>query len=541
FTNYYHLYLPGVHYCSEVLTDLTNTLLNRSMWQEVLCLMEAGSVVKILPSVETLIKLFDHIASAGLSKTIPVLVEMLCKLLEAGTVFTPEHCNRVIKILNQLHATQTDINIVLAMLSRFDTKQSIKNYLCDLDLAIAEIEHCKEKNEWVKLGTLYLNSRKGSENLTDLKKVSSCIAKALMKDLKEDQLETPYCKFTHAVQAESQLNEVDRNILGSIGISVLYNYYRNELWEKGKLVLNRLRKMQIPFTVLKGLIGKEPLASRCQVVNIAAEIYLKCRNLQSALWVLKESEWIINTSIWPCDRMDVLNRHNLLCTIANETLSKSMFLVCFEVLQNLPGLQDSESVVDVCQYGNIFNSLLSSCIENKSLAISSSVSDFMASKKIPIDFSLLRMLITVLGQSCLWLRARIHYKCALSLGCYPPLEGNLYRKILNIPSCMSEVEMLLAIEIFMVTHASSIQSPGGSNQTLQIILKRNEENMLCDEIYQSAARRLIQASRLSAPRLFLKHMTVNKTNDQVYSLEHSSSVKWLSENMKWAGKVWLFR
>lgn len=61
---------------------------------------------------------------------------------------------------------------------------------------------------------------------------------------------------------------------------------------------------------------------------------------------------------------------------------------------------------------------------------------------------------------------------ALALGCYPPPEGNLYRKLLLIPSYMSEVEMLLAIEIFLVSNASSIQSPGASSQILQIVLKR---------------------------------------------------------------------
>lgn len=48
------------------------------------------------------------------------------------------------------------------------------------------------------------------------------------------------------------------------------------------------------------------------------------------------------------------------------------------------------------------------------------------------------------------------------------------------------------------------------------------------------------AARLSDPKLFIKHMTVNVNKEQVYSLEHCSALKWLKENMKWAGKVWLF-
>lgn len=61
---------------------------------------------------------------------------------------------------------------------------------------------------------------------------------------------------------------------------------------------------------------------------------------------------------------------------------------------------------------------------------------------------------------------------ALSMGCYPPLQGNLYHKRLMIPSYLSEIEMILAIEVFLVSNASDIQSPMATSQTLQIILKR---------------------------------------------------------------------
>ncbi|MEJ1285948.1 T cell activation inhibitor mitochondrial [Cricetulus griseus] len=54
--------------------------------------------------------------------------------------------------------------------------------------------------------------------------------------------------------------------------------------------------------------------------------------------------------------------------------------------------------------------------------------------------------------------------------------------------------------------------------------------------YQAAVERLIMAARISDPKLFIKHMTVNINKEQVYSLEHCSALKWLKENMKWAGK-----
>lgn len=70
-------------------------------------------------------------------------------------------------------------------------------------------------------------------------------------------------------------------------------------------------------------------------------------------------------------------------------------------------------VVEVSQYSLLFNKLLDACVESNSLGISSSVAEFMISNSIPIDFSSLRRLITSLGRSCLWLKARTHYKSKL--------------------------------------------------------------------------------------------------------------------------------
>ncbi|GAB5576993.1 protein TOPAZ1 isoform X2 [Prionailurus iriomotensis] len=468
--------------------------------------------------------------------------------VEVGMVFDPEHFNYIIKLLYQLQASQQEITAVLEMKSRLRMRQFKQNWKCDLDSALNEIQHCKEKGDWTKLGNLYINIKMSCGNFADFQRFCACIAETLTQNCKEERPGIPFCEFAETVSKDPQNSEVDKTLLGRIGISAMYFYHKLLQWAKGRKVLDKLYELKIHFTTLKGLTGPEKLAPRCQIVNIAAEIFLKSGSLDGAIWVLRgispantKSEWIINTPLWPCDRLDVLNRHNLLCTIAHEILAKSLYRQTFEVLQNLPGFQNSQETVEVSQYSLLFNKLLDACIESNSLGMSSSVADFMISKNIPIELSFLRRLITSLGRSCLWLKARTHYKSALSLGCYPPLEGNLYRKLLLIPSYLSEIEMLLAIEIFLVSNASSIQSPGTSTQMLQIVLKRCEEDKSrSKDDYQAAVQRLIMAARISDPKLFIKHMTVNVNKEQVYSLEHCSALKWLKDNMKWAGKVWLF-
>ncbi|XP_042332767.1 protein TOPAZ1 isoform X2 [Sceloporus undulatus] len=538
FTDYCRNNIPRLYLNSKILNDLLASLLQFCLLKELFLVVHTGIMIKILPTVDILLKVFEQVASMKLKDTVPDLINISCKLIDAGMVLEYEHFGCIIRFLNQLQVSSQEIT---TFMTRFQGRHFKKACLCDFDSAVAEFQHCKEKDDWAKLGTLYINVRRGCGNVDDLQKYSLCIANILTSAMKEETPVIPFCVFAAAVNADGRHTEADKNLLGRIGISVMFSYYRKQQWSKARKVLDVLHALQIPFTFFKGLLGHERLAPRCHIVNVAVEIFLKCGSLDGAIWVLKESDWVINTLSWPCDRMDVLNRHNLLCTMATEYITKSRYGEAFEVLQNLPGFQNSSDTLDVSQYSLLFNKLLGACLESKNLGMSSAVVDFMLTKNIPVEFHLLRSLITTLGRSCLWLKARTHYKSALALGCYPPLEGNLYRKLLLIPSYMTEVEMLLAIEIFMVANASSIQSPGASIQILQIVLKRCEDsNVRNDDDYRSAVERLIQAARISTPRLFIKHLTVNINKEQVYSLEYASVLKWLKENMKWAGKVWLF-
>ncbi|NXU95889.1 TOPZ1 protein, partial [Cettia cetti] len=544
FVQYYKEVTPGVDFASEVLNDLLVSLLKSCLLQEVFQILNVIVQIKKLPAVDVLLKVFEHVASLNIRNAVPTLVNTFCKLIDAGMFLELEHFDYIIKLLYQLQVSGWEMTTVSNIKSRFKERYFKKTWIFDFNLAVAEIQHCKERRDWTKMGTLYLNARTGCEHFNDLQKLFLSIAETLAKDSETDRPGVPFCDFTDAVIKNSHHNKADRLFIGRTGITVMYSYHKVLQWVKGRKVLDKLNELQIDFTVLKGLVGAGKSASRCQIVNKAAEIFLHSGNLDGATRVLRGSEWITDTPLWPCDKMDILNRHNLLCAIVHKYLRKSLYKQAFEVLQNLPGLQKHSDTVDASQYSCLFNKLINACFENKNLGVSSSAVDFMLSKKIAVDFVLLRGLITALGRSCLWSKARTYYKNALSLGCYPELQGNLCHRLLNIPSNMSEVEMLLTIEIFLVSNASDIQSPRTTSRTLQIILKR----FVCqiytvqnNGTYHGAVERLIQATHLSDPKLFLKHMTVNVNMEEVFSLEHSSALKWLQENMKWAEKVWLFQ
>ncbi|NWU38940.1 TOPZ1 protein, partial [Hylia prasina] len=541
FVQYYKEVTPGVDFASEVLNDLLVSLLKNCLLQEVFQILNVIVQIKTLVAVDVLLKVFEHVASLNIRNAVPTLINTFCKLIDAGMFLELEHFDYIIKLLHQLQVSSWEMTTVSNIKSRFRDRYFEKTWIFDFNLAVAEIQHCKEKRDWTKLGALYLNARIGCEHFNDLQKLFLSIAEILAKDSETDRPGVPFCDFADAVIKNSHHNKADRLFIGRTGITVMYSYHKVLQWVKGRKVLDKLNELQIHFTLLKGLLGAGRSASRCQIVNKAAEIFLHSGNLDGATRVLRESEWITDTPLWPCDKMDILNRHNLLCAIVDKYLRKSLYRQAFEVMQNLPGLQKHSDTVDASQYSSLFNKLINACFENKNLGVSSSAVDFMLSKKIAIDFVLLRGLITALGRSCLWSKARTYYKNALSMGCYPELQGNLYHRLLNIPSHLSEVEMLLTIEIFLVSNASDIQSPRTINWTLQIILKRSEDTVQNNSAYHGAVERLIQAARLSDPKLCLKHMTMSVNMEEVFSLERSSALKWLQENMKWAEKVWLFQ
>ncbi|NWW87981.1 TOPZ1 protein, partial [Rhynochetos jubatus] len=546
FVKYYREVTPGGDFSSQVLNDLLISLLKSCLLQEVFQILNVTVQIHRLPAVDVLLKVFQHVASLNLRDVVPTLIRTFCKLIDAGMFLKFEHFHYIIKFLQQLQVSSQEINTVLNIKSRYDFKELgrhfERNCLFYFNLVVDEIQYCKEKRDWTKLGALYVNARAGCENSYDLQKLSLSVAEILTRDSETDMPGVPFCTFADAVIKNSQCKEGDRIFIGRTGISVMYSYHKGQQWIKGRKVLDKLHELQIHFTVLKGILGAERLASRCQIVNKAAEVFIKTGSLDGAAWVLRASKWTTNAPLWPCDEVDILDRRNLLYSLVHKYLEKSLHRQAFEVLQNLPGFQDCCNTVNVSEYSFLFNKLIHACFESKNLGVSSSAVDFMLSKNIAIEFSLFRGLITALGRSSLWSKARTYYKSALSLGWYPPLHESLYHKLLIIPSYLSEVEMLLVIEIFLVSNASDIQSPMATSQTLQITLKRcKDQTVENTSDYQEAVERLIVAAHLSEPKLFLKHMTMNVNMEEVYSLELPSALKWLQENLKWAGKVWLFQ
>ncbi|KAK7806902.1 hypothetical protein U0070_026045, partial [Myodes glareolus] len=211
----------------------------------------------------------------------------LLQFLEAGMVPDSKHLNYIVKLLYQTQASPQEIAAVLEAKSRLQVRQLTKNWKCDLDSALSEVETCKEKGDWTKLGNLYISIKMGCEEFADFQRFCACIAETLTRDYEEERPGVPFCEFAETVSKDPQFSEVDKTLLGRIGISAVYFYHRLLLWSKGRKVLDTLYELKIHFTSLKGLTGPEKVAPRCQIVNVAVEIFIKSGSLDGAIWVLR--------------------------------------------------------------------------------------------------------------------------------------------------------------------------------------------------------------------------------------------------------------
>ncbi|XP_069051355.1 protein TOPAZ1 isoform X2 [Lepisosteus oculatus] len=541
FTRYYQNSYPGVYFKSDVLQVLLSTLLRKGLFGGLFAVIQVTTTFGILPSTSLLLQVYKKVKRFGHQEAVPFLLEVTSKCVEAGLELSEDNLSFMQRQLELLQAPRQHIDVIVSMKSRALKEEEEEGEQFDIDEAIAELERCKEQEDWATLGSVFNSVCGTSGSLANLNRFCASVASALLKDLERTPL-VPFCKFVETVCQEGRINELGRTLLGRIGISVMFGYHKTQQWTKGRKLLEALNGMKINFFTLKGLLGHERHVSLCQVVNVAADIYLNTGSVEGAINVLKASEWVSSSALWPCSPGDAGSRSSLLCRLADEAAGKGLLGDALDALTKLPGLQDFpvSDAPSVSQCVPVFNRLLKCCIEQHNLTVSSNAVDFMVCKKIPVNFGLLRNLIDRLGRQSLWVKARSLYKCALHLGCYPPVKENTYCRLLSVPCSLTEIEMTLAFEMFMVSNANSIQNPSTCTHALQIVLKRKEEDGSISECdYHAAVSRLVSAAQITRPKLVIKYATVNVCGEQVFTLDPLSALKWLSQNMEWAGKAWL--
>ncbi|XP_018618267.2 protein TOPAZ1 isoform X1 [Scleropages formosus] len=480
FVSYYQKCSPGIHFCLEELKFLLKALFSRGFVKDLLDVLRVSTFRKILLPPEFVLSLFEYVRLSGFHVLTADLINVTSLCVDAGLVFTVEHFVHMKYCLESLKTASQQINLFQAIKHR-----ALNSNVCNIKTGLlhifTEVERCKEQEDWASLGHMFCDLCLSSCSLPELHHFSSIISRALLTDQTAAPL--PFIPFVHAVCQGSTTSEVIKNFLGHIGVCLMFEYYKSQHWKKGRMLLDVLNEQKVSYVKLKTLFGNEEAPLLCWTVSIAAEVFLNTGSLEGTFDLLKDT-------------------------------------------------------LDVSQYSKIFNQHLKSCIEKQSLTMAFSTIDFMIMKDILVNRSLLQSLIHKLGRQNIWRKARFLYKHAMSVGYYPVAQVNENCKVLPIPHTLTEIEMTIAIEMFMATNASDIWGETQPSQ-LQIVLKRKADmELISEECYNAAGNRLLSTAQIANPKLVIKYTTVNLSQEQVFTLEPRSVSKWLNQNIKLTTEIW---
>ncbi|KFO33284.1 hypothetical protein H920_05472 [Fukomys damarensis] len=244
FVEYYRKFPPGIHFDLQVLNELLLSLLKYCLLREVFQVVKLSIMIKMLPALKILLKVFEHVATMKLRNAVPALIDIFCKLVEAGMRLDPDHFNYIVKLLCQLQASKQDIAAILEIKSSAVTVQCslqgpyVGDLFCGQESSERtgknheDLRNCKEKGDWTKLGNLYINIKMDCEKFADFQRFCVSVAETLTKDHEEERPGVPFCEFAETVSKDPQNTEVDKALLGSIGISAMYFYHRLSQWSK---------------------------------------------------------------------------------------------------------------------------------------------------------------------------------------------------------------------------------------------------------------------------------------------------------------------
>ncbi|XP_069032622.1 protein TOPAZ1 [Embiotoca jacksoni] len=449
FTGYYQSNLPGVYFSMPVLLCLLWAQLKAGMVSDVFSVLSVSLAHNKVPSHEFLLALFNLVREKGLMGFVPELMQLTYKMASAGLELSLD-CLDCVK--NAPVPQQTTHPNSLVSVS--GNHNAILPEHLNLAHAIVEIELCTKQEDWKRMGEVFRSICQSSQHPNQLESVSGRIAIALLSESK-DKRSLPFDSFAETVCQNEDEDSLVTSFVGRIGVSLMLRYHKTHQWAKGRRVVEIMTGSKVSFSTLKGLFGNENGASRCCLVTVATELFLLSGSVEGALNTLRENQWFLSCCLWPCEPADLESRTRVLIRLTEKTSHRDTL----EVLCNLPGIKEPNDLIDIARYSPLFASHLQVCMDRQILVVASETVDFMLSKNLAVDHTVLQMLLLKLGKQNLWLRAREVFTYSLREGYYPGVSAPPGFMALVVPCRLGEVELALAFEMFIAVNATALLHP----------------------------------------------------------------------------------
>nr|XP_057903560.1 protein TOPAZ1 isoform X2 [Doryrhamphus excisus] len=523
FTGYYQNNPPGTFFSKPVFLSLLWGLVKAGMVSDVLSVLSISLAHNIVPTHEFLLALFNLVRVSGLASVLPQLVQLSYKMASENSMLSLD-CFECVKNTPEFQQ-MTNPNTL--------ENQSSVPILEYLNLAdVIEMELCAKQEDWHQMAEAFRSFCTPCRHPNHLERISGHIAVALLSEGK-DKMSLPFATFSETFCQKEDPGSLVMSFFGRIGVSLMLRYYKTHQWTKGQRVVEVLSLSKVSYSMLKGLFGNEDGGSRCALVTMAAELFLLSGSLEGALNTLRENNWFVSSSAWPCQPADLESRSRVLIHLSKSTSHRDTL----EVLCHLPGIQDPIDQFDVLRYTPLFNSHLQVCLDRQVLPVASDAVDFMLSKKLLVEHVVLQKLLHKLGKQNQWLRAREVFRHALAAGYYPAVSAPPGFMSLIVPSRLVDVELALSLEMLITINAPAIGRHSlAAPSTLSITLKRTQESE-SESDYLLAGSRLLSAACIPQPKLIIHYVAVNSSQEQLFTLSIASAQRWLHHNHLWANEV----
>ncbi|XP_048058165.1 protein TOPAZ1 isoform X3 [Megalobrama amblycephala] len=532
FMGYYNRCSPSVSFSQEVVNSLLSSLLNMCFLREFEAVINLLLTHKRLPPPEFMLAVFKLVRERGLINTVPQLIHLTSKIVEAGCVFSVDQCEVMQSHLQMMQVPRQQMDIFLAVKCRALVTNPHTSEQSDLAQAVVRVEMLKHQDDWTGLALVFCSVCVGSHSPTELLRFCCCVTMALLNESK-DKLALPYELFAESVCQQASSNEMIKTFLGRIGVSLIFRYHRTQEWNKGVKLVSVMFRLHIEFITQKGIMGNEHRVSRCQLVTVATELFLHSGSIEGALKMLRADGWFVSSSMWPCEQADIESRKHIMTLLAGKTSHRDTF----EILTNLPGLRQPINGVQINDYTEMFSAHLRLCVIKQTLPVAADIVDFMLIQGMVPETLQLQNLIHKLGKQNNWSRARALFKRARSAGFYSAVVCE--RDGLFLPCSLSEIEMTLAFEMFITIINTNPLAPAGSSQPLLITLRRHAGvEDVTESVYLAAGCRLLSAALIPNPKLSIRYTAVNQIQEQLFQLDRASAHKWFLQNERWAQEIW---
>ncbi|KAL2080425.1 hypothetical protein ACEWY4_024218 [Coilia grayii] len=494
-----------------------------------------GLCFNVQPPSEFLLAVFQAACTKQQQNAIPKLIYLLSKGVEAGCLFSMDQCEHLQRCLEILKASKLHMDLFLAVKCRAlanvcDSSPDMVN----IAYAFVDVELCRKQEDWKRMADIFLRMCASPCTSSHLLRFCVAVATALLVEPTQSPV-PPYVSFAEEVSSQVLEEGLDRSFLGRIGISVMVHYYTEKQWSKGQKVVEVLSRQQPCYSGMKGVFRTEDETSRCRLITMATELPLHCGSVEIALNVLRDNNWFVSDSSWPCGPKDVAHRVAVQTRLAQCTSSRDTL----EVLTHLPGLLPPLDLGKAREYTCLFNSLIRSCLERHTLLVGADTLEYLLANGLQAELSMVQNLICELGKRNQWHRGRILFQCAMKEGYYPLVDVAATTAVLELPSYLNEVEMAICLEMFISRSlANSTQNPNTLYAPVVVLKRASESGVVSESVYLSAGCSLLSSAQLLNPKLRLSYTSVNAQQQQVYTIDPGSAHKWLHCNSSWAHKLW---